>query len=279
MTEEKKNINHKKAIVIGITSDICISLCKDWIDKGWSIVGTYRTKSESLKKIKHQLLLTVECDLSDKQAIDTSSTQIISEIGAWDVLVLGTGLQDPIGPFEDCNFDDWSSSIEINFTNQLRFVHNLIKYRNCISSSIPVVLFFAGGGVNNAPINYSAYISSKIALIKMVELLAAEIPDTRFIIIGPGWVKTKIHNSIINAGRMKAGLAFDRTKEKITNDDFTPMHKVIECCNTLISDDSELLSGRNFSVVSDSWDSSKLKTLIERNPDLYKLRRFGNELT
>ena len=55
------------------------------------------------------------------------------------------------------------------------------------------------------------------------------------------------------------------------------MERVIECCNTLINDESNLLSGRNFSVVSDSWDSPKLKKLIENNRDLYMLRRYGND--
>ena len=45
-----------------------------------------------------------------------------------------------------------------------------------------------------------AYTLSKIASIKAVELLDAE-KDTKFTILGPGWVKTKIHKSTIDQPR------------------------------------------------------------------------------
>ena len=111
---------------------------------------------------------------------------------------------------------------------------------------------------------------------ELVELLAAEIPDVKFVIVGPGWVKTKIHNSILNA-RDRAGPNYERTLEKLRRDEFTPMEKVVECCNILINGSKDLLTGRNFSVVFDNWGSSELDVLLVKYPDMYKLRRFGND--
>ena len=34
----------KKAIVVGASADIGAALCEDWIEKGWEVYGTYRTK-------------------------------------------------------------------------------------------------------------------------------------------------------------------------------------------------------------------------------------------
>ena len=81
----------------------------------------------------------------------------------------------------------------------MRFIHGLLPNRNLDKASIPSVLMFAGPGTNNAPKDYSALTISKIALIKMVELFDAEIIDTSFSILGPGWVKTKFHDSTIQS--------------------------------------------------------------------------------
>ena len=266
----------KKAIVIGVSADIGMALCEDWISKGWEVLGTYRTSSDAVLRLESKAHYLVECDLTDTANVEHACSLLKEQACSWDVLILGAGLQDPIGFFSECNFDEWAESITVNFTNQLRFVHRLLPDRNLSGEESPTVLFFAGGGVNNAPICYSAYTVSKIALIKMVELLAAEIPDVKFVIVGPGWVKTKIHNSILNA-RDRAGPNYERTLEKLRRDEFTPMEKVVECCNILINGSKDLLTGRNFSVVFDNWGSSELDVLLVKYPDMYKLRRFGND--
>lgn len=267
----------KKAIIVGASADIGVALCDNWGNSGWEIYGTYRTMSADVERIKSKISLMVNCDLGKKNSVDKACERLKQHAQDWDVLVLCPGLQDPIQLFHDCDFDEWAKSIEVNFINQLRFVHNLLSSRRRVDGEPPTVLFFAGGGTNNATVRYSAYTASKIALIKMVELLAAEITDVKFIIIGPGWVKTKIHNSTLLA-RDKAGDNYQRTVDKLKSNECTPMDKVVECCNILISGPSSLLTGRNFSVVFDKWGTDELNSLLLKYPDMYKLRRYGNEL-
>lgn len=267
----------RKAIVIGASSDIGTALCKDWIEKSWEIVGTYRGRSDAVLELEVQVKKLIRCDLASAISVDQSCGQINKEVSGWNVLVLGPGLQEPIGLFSECNFDEWENSINVNFTQQLRILHRLLASRDRQSESGPTVLFFAGGGVNDAPQRYSAYTVSKIALIKMVELLASEMPDIKFVIIGPGWVKTKIHNAILNAGEL-AGSSYERTLKKFEDGDFTPMKRVIDCCNFLIDGPRNILTGRNYSVVFDPWDKGNFVEDLTSNPNNYKLRRFGNNL-
>jgi NAD(P)-dependent dehydrogenase (short-subunit alcohol dehydrogenase family) len=266
----------KKAIVIGASADIGLALCHDWIKKGWEIYGTYRTISSEIDALKLKCHAMVRCDLGDKASVDTACSELAEKVDGWDVLVLAPGLQDPVNLFLECSIDEWADSIDVNFKNQVRIVHRLLKRRGQPTKATPTVLFFAGGGTNNATLRYSAYTISKIALIKMVELLAAEIPDVKFVIVGPGWVKTKIHNSTLKAG-LSAGDNYERTIDQLNSDRCTPMEKVVDCCNSLISGSKELLTGRNFSVVFDKWGSEELNVLLARHPDMYKLRRHGND--
>lgn len=267
-----------KAVVLGASSDIGNALCIDWVARDWKVWGTYRTISPSVERLKGKLQGILQCPLDNAGAIEKACETLGREAKGWDVVVFGPGLQEPIGLFESCNFDEWAHSITVNFTNQLRFLRGILPSRNLQQSSRgPTVIFFAGGGVNNAPILYSAYTVSKVAMVKMVELLAAEIPDTKFVIIGPGWVKTKIHNSVL-AAKENAGSSYERTVEKFKNDEFVPMSKVIDCCNAMIEGDKSALTGRNISVEFDRWNESQFTNLLSENPALYKLRRFGNDL-
>ena len=247
-----------------------------WLDENWEVFGTFRTQSTSLSKLSNSGIQLFHCDLSDPSSIESSCKKIIKSCETWDVLVLCPGSQDPIGSFETCVFNEWEASIRVNFTSQLRIVHEMLPYRKIGTSLEPCIIFFAGGGTNNAVVDYSAYTISKIALIKMCELLDAEIQDARFAIIGPGWVKTKIHKSTFVAGN-KAGANHERTKRKFENDEFTPMEDVINCCEWIIRAPRNIVSGRNFSVVFDAWGADDLKEKLASDDNMYKLRRYGND--
>ena len=263
-------------IIISISSDIGFHLAKDWLSNGIRVSGTYRTRINHCDELEQLGAKLIKCDLSNVKSIDDSICKL-NKLQEWDNLVIATGSQEPIGSFIDCNIDSWSNSINVNFISQIRFIHGLLANRNLKDSSSPSVLLFAGGGTNSATTDYSAYTISKIASIKMVELLDAEIPDTSFSILGPGWVKTKIHAPTLNL-KSSAGANYFKTVEMLEEDGKKcyPIEKVIACCNWILSSDRALVSGRNFSSVFDPWEDEKIK-LIKNDKNLFKLRRFGND--
>ncbi len=265
----------KNRIILSISSDIGFALACDWLKKGYNVSGTYRNYSEKCKELEMMGIEITRCDLDDPNSIQESIDYFKNKEN-WDVLVLAAGTQDPVSAFKDCQFDDWEKSIISNFTGQLRFLHGVLFNRNIQKERVPSVIFFAGGGTNNATVNYSSYTISKIASIKMCELLDAEIKDTAFTILGPGWVKTKIHKSTINA-KENAGKNYNKTIEMFESDNFFPMTEVTACCEWIINSKKELVGGRNFSAVHDPWKSDEINKIAE-NIDNYKLRRFGNDL-
>lgn len=271
MTKENRS-----AIIISASSDIGSAISRRWQARGWSITGTYRTKTQTANELLKLGIKLIRCDLSNSASIHHICSKLRKFCPQWDVLVMCPGVQDPIGSFVECNFEEWEKSVKINFTNQMRVAHELLSARRINAVLEPCVLFFAGGGTNSAPINYSAYTVSKIALIKMCELLDAELPDVRFVIVGPGWVKTKIHESTLKAGE-KAGANYQRTIDKLAGDECTPMEKVLDCCDWLVESRRELISGRNFSVVFDKCGTEDLEKMLLQYSDMYKLRRYGNE--
>lgn len=265
----------KKIIILSISSDIGMELAEQWMDKGHDVVGTFRTRNERLSALETQGVKTCYCDLLDLESMKEAAIYLQQNVPEWDAIILAPGLQEPVGPFLQSNFDEWAASVEANLTNQLRMLHSLLPFRNTSSELGPLALFFAGGGTNNATLNYSAYTMSKIGLIKMTELLDAEIPDTRFSILGPGWVKTKIHQATLQAAE-RAGDNYKRTVDMLAGDECVEMKRVVECCDWFLNAPREAVGGRNFSLVFDHWGSEELDKMLLKEPDMYKLRRYGN---
>jgi NAD(P)-dependent dehydrogenase (short-subunit alcohol dehydrogenase family) len=268
---------NKNAIVISASSDIGTAICQRWLIRGWRICGTYRTYTSNVRELQKRGATLIHCNVLDASSVSSACGALRKTQPNWHILILAPGTLDPIGPFINCDFENWETSVKVNFTSQLRIVHDLLCTR-CRGSVNPTVLFFAGGGTNSAVINYSAYVISKIALIKMCELLDAEIKDTKFAIVGPGWVKTKIHKSTMKAGK-RGGSNYDRTVAKLSVGNFTPIDRVIDCCEWIIGAPREVVSGRNFSVAYDAWDTEDLEVMLTKDNNMYKLRRMGNDIS
>lgn len=270
------NQGDRCAIVISASSDIGKAMCQRWLARGWKAFGTYRTPSPAVAELNGLGARLVHCDLSDRDSVLDACSKLRQLCPQWDILAMCPGAQEPVGAFSQGSFDEWEESLRVNFSSQMRIIHELLATRRTGAALDPIVLLFAGAGTNSAPPNYSAYVVSKIALIKMCELLDAEMPDTRFAIVGPGWVKTKIHEATMRAGA-RAGANYQRTLAKLAGDDFTPMEEVLDCCDWLVNAPRHLVSGRNFSVVYDKWGTEDLAKMLAQSPDMYKLRRYGND--
>jgi NAD(P)-dependent dehydrogenase (short-subunit alcohol dehydrogenase family) len=261
-----------KVIVISISSDIGISIGSKWLADGVEIVGTYRRYSENVAQLSEKGAKLVLCDLSQQDSVTEACSKLRSLCSAWDILVMCPGLQEPIGPFVNVEFDQWESSVRVNFVSQIRIIRELLPVRRTTPNFYPTVLLFAGGGPNKATTNYSAYAVSKVALIKMCELLDAEMPDTRFVIVNPGWVKTKGHESMLKAGEM-GGDDYRRMLEKMRLAEWVPMEKVVECCEWAIQAPRNLVGGRYFGVDFDEWGTDALYARLAEDTNLCKLRR------
>lgn len=269
--------NKKVVVIISISSDIGLALAKRYSQLGHKIIGTYRSTTllEKIKQIPNCSLFY--CDLSNKESINEFIDNF-KELGLkWDLIISCPCNPLPLKTFFESDFDEWENSVHINVIDQLRILHKLYAFKN--KEKIPSIVFFSGAGTNSAVINFSAYAASKIMLIKMCELLDAENKDIKIFIIGPGWVKTKIHNKILNT-LDKNDPKYVEIKNFIENKKGTDLNDIFECINWLEEHDKEIVSGRNFAVVNDAWKGEGEERLIKElksDKNMYKLRRYKNE--
>ncbi len=261
----------KTCIIISITSDIGKALAERYSRDGYEIIGTYRS-SENLVKILKNDYRFYHCDIDSKASIIQFMHEVRKLEIKWDTLILCPCNPLPLQPFFECEFNEWSESIHTNAVEQLRIVHELYPYREEKAN----VVFFAGGGVNNAVLNFSAYTISKIILIKMCEYLDAENPDLNIFAVGPGWTRTKGHHTILRNVAAKDPRC-QQTIAFLNSGRGTSMDDIYDCIRWLSSQGKEVAGGRNFSVVNDKWGSEELTEELHQDKNMYKLRRHKNE--
>ena len=258
----------KKAVIISINSDIGYYFAEKLIKQNYKIIGTYRKFSSRLKKLKKNGVILKKINFS-KNISKNQIQNILKYSKGWNLLLNFVGNQKPIGKISNLKDKEIIESFNVNFVSQFIITKEMLKLRKKNS----FVLFFAGGGVNNPTKYYSPYTISKIALIKLVELLDFEIKDSRFSIIGPGWVNTKIHKATLKSNH--SGKNRELTKKKLKSKKLTSMEQIYNFFQWLYSQNKKVSSGRNFSVVHDKYNKFLQKKLF-KNSNLFKLRRSGN---
>jgi short-subunit dehydrogenase len=263
-------MKNQYSVILSISSDIGFEIAKSWIGKK-KIIGTYLTESKKTQFLKSKGVKLFKVDFGKKENVDNFCKKISKK--ELKNIISAVGSQNPIGRLNRVNLDDWTNSIFVNAINQIRCIIKLIKNKK---KQIKIVLF-AGGGTNNATKNYSAYTLSKIMLIKFTELIDFELKNVCCSIIGPGWVKTKIHQATLN-NKINAEQNYTRTRDQLKSFNCVPIFKVVECVNWVLKQKKSVISGRNISLVYDDWGSKKLAKLLSKDKNIYKLRRFGNEV-
>jgi NAD(P)-dependent dehydrogenase (short-subunit alcohol dehydrogenase family) len=259
------------AIILGVTADIGREIATRLLAHGWRVVGLGRTKERLGRLAQTHGFQFVSCDLTDRDSI-AAAVRRLGELGTqWDLFVSSAGTMEPIGPFFSLEFDRWEQSVVTNSTAQLRVLHGAWPLRR--QERTVDVMLMAGGGTNNPFANYSAYCVAKIALIKMCELIDDEERGVNAFIIGPGFVRTRIHGETLRAG-VAAGAGRQRTLDflQTAGTSFDDIYAHMVWC---MSAGRSVAGGRNFSTVLDPWrgGGEELAKHLVDDPNAYRLRR------
>lgn len=258
-------------LMLGVTADIGRELTRRYLRDGWQVVGIGRSE-ERLRAIADEFAIPViRCDLSDRTSIGETIGEVRRLGVTWHAFVSCAGTMEPIGPFFSTDFDAWEASIISNMCAQLRVLHGVWPQRR--HGRIVDAILLAGGGTNGPFPNYSAYCVAKIALIKACELLDDENDDINAVAIGPGFVRTRIHDETIRAGTSAGGnLAKTQRFFETPGTSFDDIYGHVRWC---MKAGRDVTGGRNFSTVHDPWrgDGEEVRTMARGNSDAFRLRR------
>lgn len=183
-TDVENSQSNKRALVIGGTSGLGLTIALELKKQGYNIIIAGRHKPEDdLVKLSNQDLF-IECDLNNE---DLSFINNIEDI---DVLIYSAGFG-RVAPFSEISESEIKSSFNVNTVSAIRVIK---KYYDKIASEknfdCAVITSIAGDIVSPLFALYSATKSSLSRFIENINIeLEAQNYNNRILNVSPGYIE------------------------------------------------------------------------------------------
>lgn len=217
------------------------------------------------------------CDVGDELQVADLVHWISDQTAALDALIVSAGAFGAIGPFDQTPSDIWWATMRTNVLGVYLLAKHALPLLRC--GAHPRILTFAGGGSFGTFPRYSAYATSKAAVVRLTECLADELRELGIAVnaVAPGMVATSIHAATMAAGPELAGTEhFEQTRAMLQNGG-RPMSVAVDCIRFLLSKEADGLTGKTISANFDPWRAEGFRGHLAEitESDLYAMRRIN----
>ncbi len=266
-------------VITGGARGIGRAVAGAFVKNGDRVLIVSRTLDE-LKKAKAELgsaVFIYDGDVSNPKDIKAIRAFIETTWqGRLDVLVNAAGIYGPIGPLEDNDFEKWTQTIAINFLGTVAMCQMAIPFMKKRGGGR--IVNFSGGGDQALP-NFTAYSSSKRAVVGFTESLAAELKNHNIFVnaIAPGAVNTKFLDNLLVAGPEKVGKEIWERSIRQRDDGGQSPEKAAELIVWLASPEAAGITGKYLSAIWDNYRDFPNHLEEIRNSEIYNLRRVKPE--
>jgi NAD(P)-dependent dehydrogenase (short-subunit alcohol dehydrogenase family) len=222
---------------------------------GAAVTVTSRTQSQ-LDETKTSIeadggrALAIAADVNSQADWERVVKETEAQLGPVTLLVANAALSDPAGPVYDIDPDVWQKTLDTNVMGSVRGARAVLPGM-VERGAGRMVIISTGSALTAAPYT-SPYRVSKVALVRLAEIMALEVKDhgVSIFAIHPGVIDSTILDS---AARTEAGRKwvphFARMVE--TGSVFTGTEPCAECCAFLASGAADALTGRYLSATED----------------------------
>jgi len=272
----------RSAIVTGASVGLGYEIARAFVAEGANVVICARS-AESLQGAFSSLSALAApgqqirmrgCDVSSEAQVNDLVAFAIEQLGTVQIVVNNAGVQGPIGPTEDIALDDWRHTFEINLYGVLFSCRALIPHFR--SQGYGKIVNLSGGGAASPRPFFSAYATSKAAVVRLTENLAEELRGQHIDVnaVAPGALNTQMLEQTLAAGPELVGQGQFQQAEKQKVAGGSSLEKAAALCVYLASADSDGVSGRLISAPWDPWPTLHDHTAELSTSDIYTLRRI-----
>jgi NAD(P)-dependent dehydrogenase (short-subunit alcohol dehydrogenase family) len=243
------------------------------VARGEALLAATRGELERLADRPGQRVAAMAGDVSDPAtcaAIAERAQALLPDLG---ILVNNAGVYGPIGRFEDVDWTSWVEAFRINLLGTAQMCRAVIPLFRTRGSGKIVNL--SGGGATAPLPRFSAYATSKAAVVRLTETLAEELRDARIDVnaIAPGALNTRLLDQVLAAGPGAAGEAFYHRSLEQREQGGAPLARGAALAVFLASAASDGITGRLLSAVWDDWARLPERREELSRSDVYTLRR------
>lgn len=267
----KTDLGGRVAVVTGAGRGIGRAVALALAQAGAKVAALARTQSEIDETVslieKSGNAQAFAVDVTDTSGVLRAMEEIEAALGPIDVLVNNAGQLGRIGPFVESDTGEWWRVFDVNLRGPML----------CTRAVLPEMMARGRGRVINIstsvlPYPYlSAYVTSKTALVRFTEILAAETRErgVHVFAIAPGTTRTAMSEYSLTSEEGRRWIPwFGRIfTEKLD----IPMERPVQLVVDLASGRADVLSGRLVTVFDD-LDALRLRAPEIEREGLYSLR-------
>ena len=202
-------------------------------------------------------------DVSNAADVDAALDACESAFGPADILVNAAGAYGPIGPTWEVDADAWWRAHEVNVRGTLLTCRAVLP--TMIAAGTGRIINFSGGGATAPLPRFSAYASSKAAVVRLTETLAEEVRAYGITVnaIAPGAVDTRLQDEVLEAGA-RAGDLYERMRRlRQTGEGGVSAELPASLAVFLASAAAADLTGKLISAPHDGWKSWDAERMAE----------------
>jgi NAD(P)-dependent dehydrogenase (short-subunit alcohol dehydrogenase family) len=213
--------------------------------------------------------LRIRADVTDPEQLALAVDRVRVVFGGpVDILICAAAITGPLNSFVSTALKAWKEAIEINL---LGVVHSCRAVLPSMIEKRAGKIIALVCAADDLPLrNFSAYATSKAAVVRFIESLAAEVADYNVQVncLDPGPAYTNLTDEIIRAESRLDASVVSEAKETRRTGGFSPDLQ-LEHATFLASEKSNHISGKLIHV-TDDWKKLQAATL---RPDALTLRR------
>lgn len=217
------------------------------------------------------------CDVGDEEQVRALYAWVSATAPALDGLIVAAGAFGAIGPFEQTESAAWWGTLRASVFGLYALAkHGLPLLER---GARPRIITFSGGGAFGTFPRYSAYATSKAAVVRLTECLADELWPRGIAVnaVAPGMVATEIHQATLEAGPGRAGAEhFERTRTALSQGS-VPMEVPVDCVRFLLSREADGLTGKTIAANFDPWRRAEFRAHVAEiaASEVYTMRRLN----
>ena len=202
----------KVALISGGSRGLGLVLARHICDEGGKVALLARDPEE-LARAKDDLtarggkVLTVECDLLDRDQIQAAVRKVIDHFNRIDILINNAGIIE-VGPLDHMSRDDYERAMRLHFWAPYELISQIVPEMRLCGGGRIVNITSIGGKV--AVPHFAPYSASKFALTGFSDAIRAELArdNIQVTTVAPGLMRTGSHVNAKFKGKHDAEFAW-----------------------------------------------------------------------
>jgi len=190
-------LRDKVALISGGSRGLGLVLARHICDEGGKVALLARDPEE-LARAKDDLtarggkVLTVECDLLDRDQIQAAVRKVIDHFNRIDILINNAGIIE-VGPLDHMSRDDYERAMRLHFWAPYELISQIVPEMRLCGGGRIVNITSIGGKV--AVPHFAPYSASKFALTGFSDAIRAELArdNIQVTTVAPGLMRTGSH--------------------------------------------------------------------------------------